>query len=302
MLSNQGEITLNCLLEQLENSGEVRLASNRIEDVPHFNWTFPDNQMYLERMREAVRLCVQTLSQPSLSEAIEEVTSPTPCQAESDQQLDQWIRATVARWGPPSGTCRMGPDNHRMTVVDNRGRVHGISNLRVADTSILPKFLPGRPELTAMVIADRIAGWMIEERTPSNQGRSLSPVHQPSSQHSTALEDSLNDLEEVLTLAKEEESPTPPQHIISNAQRLLKNLYSITPRKYMVYLMPDGAIAVDTRGVGTDGALITLNDNGTVCCSGEKDGRDWHLDYIDSNPLDDPNLLKELNELGIPTN
>ena len=302
MLGNEGEITFNCVLEQPESSGEIRLASNRVEDTPHINWNFPDSQTNQERMRDAIRLCVQTLGHPSLSETIEEVTSPAPGQAESDQQLDQWIRATVTAWGQPSGTCRMGPENHQMAVVDARGRVHGISNLRIADASILPKFLPGRPELTAMVIADRVAGWMIEEQTDSIQGRSISPAQQPPSQHASGLESSLNDLKEVLSLAEKEESPTPSQDLITKAKALLEIVHSKAPRKYMVYLMPDGDIAIDARGVGTDGALIALNTNGTVCCSGEKDGHHWHLDYHDSNPLDYPNLLRKLNELGTPAN
>ena len=102
MLINEGEVTFNCILEEPESSGEVRLTSNRIQDTPNFNLTLPDNQMYREHMRDAVRMCVQTLSHSSLSEIIEEVTSPTPGQAYSDQELDQWIRATVAHWGPPS--------------------------------------------------------------------------------------------------------------------------------------------------------------------------------------------------------
>ena len=153
-----------------------------------------------------------------------------------------------------------------------------------------------------MVIADRIAGWMIEENAASKQGWFPVPGPLPSSEHTRGLEKSLNDLEEVLTLAEEEESPTPPQPIIEKARRILTDLHSKAHRKYMVYLMPDGAIAMDTRGVGTDGALIALNNNGTVCCSGEKDGRDWHRDYTDSNPLDDPDLLRELNELGKSAN
>ena len=302
MLSDEGELTFNCMLEQPESSGEVRLASNRIEDVPRFNWNFPDNQMYRDRMREAVRLCVQTLSHPSLSEAIEEVTSPTFGQVESDQQLDQWIRATVAPGGLLAGTCMMGSDNHRMAVVDSRGRVHGISNLRIADMSILPRLLPGSPELTGVVIADRVAEWMIEERVTSRQDWSSPAVPLPSSEHTFCLKKSINDLNEVLTLAEEEEGPTPPESIVIKARSILEGLCSKAPRKYMVYLMPDGAVAIDTRGVGNDGALMTLNNNGTVCCSGEKNGRDWHHDYSDSNPLDDPVLLRELNELGKPAN
>ena len=48
-----------------------------------------------------------------------------------------------------------------------------------------------------------------------------------------------------------------------------------------------GAIAIDARGVGTNGALIALNANGTACCSGEKDSRRIRVkngDTADCNP------------------
>lgn len=114
------------------------------------------------------------------------------------------------------------------------------------------------------------------------------------------LDRSLNDLQEALQWAKAEDSAIPPQRIIERAREILADIHDKVPRKYAVYLMPDGAIAIDTRGVGTDGALIVLHIDGTVCSSGEKDSRFWHIDRTGCNPMDDPDLLKELRELGNP--
>ena len=113
-----------------------------------------------------------------------------------------------------------------------------------------------------------------------------------------SLESSINDINEALTLAQEEDRPIPPQHIVVKALDILTNLHQKTSRDYFVYLMHDGAIAIDTRGPKPDGDFIALNINGSVCCSGEKGGQHWHLDYLNSNQLYESILIEKLNELG----
>jgi choline dehydrogenase-like flavoprotein len=53
----------------------------------------------------------------------------------SRDELKQWVRANA--WGHHAcGTAAIGP------VIDTRGRVHGVSGLRVVDASIFPR-IPG---------------------------------------------------------------------------------------------------------------------------------------------------------------
>jgi choline dehydrogenase-like flavoprotein len=59
-----------------------------------------------------------------------------------------------------SGTCKMGPDNDGMAVVDQYGRVHGIEGLRVADASIMPDCIRANTNLTTIMIGERIADWI----------------------------------------------------------------------------------------------------------------------------------------------
>jgi choline dehydrogenase len=54
----------------------------------------------------------------------------------------------------------MGPAVDPMAVVDARGRVHGLRNLTVADASIMPRAPRGNTNATAIVIGERIAGFL----------------------------------------------------------------------------------------------------------------------------------------------
>jgi len=54
----------------------------------------------------------------------------------------------------------MGPDNDPMAVVDQRGKVHGIDGLRVADASIMPDCIRANTNLTTIMIGERIADWI----------------------------------------------------------------------------------------------------------------------------------------------
>ena len=56
----------------------------------------------------------------------------------------------------PMGTCRMGRDPAH-TVVDDRGAVHGVDGLYIADASVFPSCVGVNPQISIMAFATRIA-------------------------------------------------------------------------------------------------------------------------------------------------
>jgi choline dehydrogenase-like flavoprotein len=60
------------------------------------------------------------------------------------------------------GGCAMGRDAAD-SVTDHRGRVHGASWLRVADSSLFPDSIEINPYLTIMALADRVAEGVLED-------------------------------------------------------------------------------------------------------------------------------------------
>ena len=78
----------------------------------------------------------------------------------SDQALDLWLNQNISTAQHTCGTCKMGPDSDPMAVVDQYGRVKGITGLTVADLSIAPNVIRANTNATAIMIGERVAGWI----------------------------------------------------------------------------------------------------------------------------------------------
>jgi choline dehydrogenase-like flavoprotein len=81
----------------------------------------------------------------------------------SSEWTDAFVKRVVRHYVHPVGTARMGPANDHGAVVDQHGRVYGLSYLRVADASIMPTIPRANTHLTCVVIGERIADWMREQ-------------------------------------------------------------------------------------------------------------------------------------------
>ena len=77
---------------------------------------------------------------------------------------DEWVTAYAQRvvrsYAHPVGSARIGPSNDKLAVVDQHCRVYGISNLRVADASVIPS---ASTNLPCIMIGERVAAWMQRE-------------------------------------------------------------------------------------------------------------------------------------------
>ncbi len=91
--------------------------------------------------------------------------SAASAEARSDAQIEQFIRHHADTIYHPVGTCRMGPDEG--AVVDARLRVHGVSGLRVVDASIMPSVVGGNTNAPSMMIAEKAADMIREDRSAS---------------------------------------------------------------------------------------------------------------------------------------
>lgn len=71
--------------------------------------------------------------------------------------LEDHVRKSSGGMFHPAGTCRMGAKNDRYAVVDPRGKVQNINNLRVVDASIMPFIPRGNTNIPTTMTAERMA-------------------------------------------------------------------------------------------------------------------------------------------------
>ncbi|RDW64569.1 GMC family oxidoreductase [Aspergillus mulundensis] len=76
---------------------------------------------------------------------------------QTDEEILEYIRATISPVYHPAGTCVMGKATDRNAVVDSQARVIGVNNLRVVDASIFPALPPGHPQASCYMVAEKIA-------------------------------------------------------------------------------------------------------------------------------------------------
>ncbi len=149
--------------------GSVSLSSNNPHDTPLIDFNFLDDPRDVEDLRLCVHQAREVVSQRAFDPYRQDAVDPW-VQAVSDDDIDVMIRETAESAYHPCGTCKMGIDP--MAVVDPACRVHGIDNLRVVDTSVIPSITSGNLNAPAMMIGEKVSD-LIRGRPPlpsSNAG------------------------------------------------------------------------------------------------------------------------------------
>ncbi|MCI0780537.1 MAG: mycofactocin system GMC family oxidoreductase MftG [Chloroflexi bacterium] len=143
-------------------SGELRLASSDPTVQPILDYHYLEEEVDRKRLRESVRICVGLGEHEDFKDIIQERISPTDADLASDEALDQWMMREVTTSQHISCTCKMGPASDPMAVVDQYGKVHGLSGIRVVDASIMPDCIRANTNVTTMMIGERIADFILE--------------------------------------------------------------------------------------------------------------------------------------------
>lgn len=145
--------------------GRIRLKSLNPHDHPSILFNYMSHEQDWQEFRDGIRITREIMHQPALDAYRGREISPSR-NAQTDAELDEFVRNHAETAYHPSCSCKMGIDD--MAVVDGQGRVHGLEGLRVVDASIMPLIITGNLNATTIMMAEKIADAMRGQKLPKS--------------------------------------------------------------------------------------------------------------------------------------
>ncbi len=148
-------ISFSCHLLEQTNRGRLTLKSADPGDLPVIDARMLEHPRDIQAMLSAMRFVQRLADTPPLDRYCGTLVAPG-----ADEDWSRFARSTYTSYFHGVGTCKMGPADDSMAVVDQHLRVHGIDNLWVGDASIMPTVAHANTNLTSMMIGERAADFI----------------------------------------------------------------------------------------------------------------------------------------------
>jgi choline dehydrogenase-like flavoprotein len=145
-----------------KSRGRVVLESADPMAAPGIEANYFAEDEELEALVKGVKIGREILRQTSL-EPFHKLEEAPGGAVQSDEQIRQFLRDKVETVYHTAGSCKMGNDS--LAVVDSKLRVHGIENLRVIDSSIMPTITGSNIHGPPVMIAERGAQMLCSAAT-----------------------------------------------------------------------------------------------------------------------------------------
>ena len=153
-------MSTHVLLLHPKSRGSVRLASPRWEDAPAIDFRYFSHPDDITTMVQGVRRVLQVYDTPTMRRLVAADLRCAHCS--SDEDFAAFCRQVAGTNYHPTGSCRMGP-SAADSVVDARLRVHGVSGLRVIDSSIFPTIPSGNTTAPSYMVGEKGAAMLRED-------------------------------------------------------------------------------------------------------------------------------------------
>ncbi|WP_416695359.1 GMC family oxidoreductase [Candidatus Pseudothioglobus sp. Uisw_050_01] len=156
-----GYSLFTCLLRP-HSSGSVKIKKEGENHKILIDQNFLSDTRDEQSIIEAIKKAREVLSSKEFDEVRGEEIAPGKS-IQSDEELLDYIRKTAVTVYHPVGTCKMGVDDLAV-VSPNDLKVKKMSNLRVIDASIMPSIVSGNTSAATMMIAERGARMILDNK------------------------------------------------------------------------------------------------------------------------------------------
>ncbi|KAF7376886.1 FAD/NAD-P-binding domain-containing protein [Mycena sanguinolenta] len=159
---SKGSYGQNCALMKAESRGQVLLRSKNPMQNPLCEMRYLTHPKDWATLRTALRVSVQLGRQMRANGySLDDILVPS---ALDNDTLDTFIRERAETMYHYTSSCRMAPEADPLPgVVDPELRVHGVSNLRISDASILPSVPAVHPQALVYAVAEKCADMMLKD-------------------------------------------------------------------------------------------------------------------------------------------
>ncbi|CAB3692743.1 GMC family oxidoreductase [Achromobacter pestifer] len=139
-----------------DSRGQVRIQSSDPLQDPLILANYLTDERDQATLVRGIRLARRLLQSQALAPYFESEALPGPL-CESDSELLDFARRFGVSSYHVNGTARMGPSDDKYAVVDAQLRVHGVQNLRVIDSSVMPSMPSANICAATMMIGNKAA-------------------------------------------------------------------------------------------------------------------------------------------------
>ena len=145
--------------------GAVTLRSQDPDVAPAIRFNYMSDPRDWEEFRTAIRFTREIFAQDAFKPFVSHEILPG-ADANSDADIDDFVREHAESAYHPCGTCRMGAASDRHAVVDPECRVIGVDGLRVADSSIFPQITNGNLNGPSILVGEKAADHILARKLP----------------------------------------------------------------------------------------------------------------------------------------
>jgi len=156
-------ITVSACNLRPTSRGMVHIRSTDFRDKPVIKPNYLSTDEDRRVAADAIRVTRRLMGQQALSRYVPEEYVPGPKVSNDTADLAKAAGDIGTTIFHPVGTAKMGLSTDALAVVDERLRVHGAPGLRVVDASVMPNITSGNTNTPTIMIAEKGAGYIIED-------------------------------------------------------------------------------------------------------------------------------------------